>query len=46
MKELNEIELREVDGGFFPALILIGWGAMLLCDAITLGLGYGYYQNK
>jgi len=45
MKELQKNELMEIDGGF-PPLILIGWGAMLLCDAITLGMGYGYYQNR
>ena len=25
MKELDEMELRDVEGGFFPAIILIGW---------------------
>lgn len=47
MKELEKKELMGVDGGFLP-LIAIGicMGAMLVCDAITVGLWYGYNQQK
>jgi len=45
MNELSKNELMKVEGGIAP-LILVCWGAMLVCDAITVGMWYGYNQNK
>ena len=40
--ELNAQEVKEVDGGFLPLVVVYAcWGVMLVCSAIALGLRDG-----
>ncbi len=35
--ELNAQEVKETEGGIAP-LILVGWGIMIACSAVALGM--------
>ena len=44
--ELNAQEVKEIEGGIIPVIVLAGWLAMGACSAVTVGLYYGYHNNK
>ncbi|MEI6677158.1 MAG: class IIb bacteriocin, lactobin A/cerein 7B family [Mariniphaga sp.] len=47
MKHLNEVELREVEGGFLPIAIFIGIGVFEVCCCIVaLGMQARLDQQK
>ena len=43
---LNAQEVKETEGGIIPVIVLAGWLAMGACSAVTVGLYYGYHNNK
>lgn len=42
VQEMDAKEMEVIDGGW----IFVAWGAMLVMDAIGVGMYYGYNQNK
>lgn len=46
VQEMNALEVRETEGGIIPVIVLAGWLAMGGCSAVTVGLYYGYHNNK
>jgi|GEM_PF-4279979 hypothetical protein len=44
--ELQEIAIEEMEACNGGSIFIIGCALMLICDAITVGMYYGYRANK
>ena len=47
MKELNEMELKEVEGGFLPLAVIVGiWAFQGACCIVALGMQARLNQER